>query len=104
MFFKKKAAAPPIFDLIGADMHSHLLPGIDDGAKDLATSVELVKGLRELGYKKLITTPHIFWDLYQNTHEVILEKFEFLKKKLKEENINVELEAAAEYYIDDHLE
>jgi protein-tyrosine phosphatase len=41
------------------DMHSHLLPGIDDGAIDLTTSVMLIKGLMDLGYSKLITTPHV---------------------------------------------
>src|SRR6185369_2068019 len=104
MFFKKKISAPPVFDLIKADMHSHLLPGIDDGAPDVETSIRLIKGLRQLGYKKLITTPHILWDLYKNTNEIISEKFELLRQKLQEENVDVELEAAAEYYIDDHLE
>ena len=52
-------------------MHSHLLPGIDDGAKDMETSLELIRGMRELGYKKLITTPHIIWDMYRNTPEII---------------------------------
>src|SRR5258708_39914513 len=85
-------------------MHSHLLPGIDDGAGDIETSVQLIRGLQQLGYKKLVTTPHILWDMYKNTNEIILEKFELVKKKLLEEKIYVDLEAAAEYYIDDHLE
>ena len=55
-------------------MHSHLLPGIDDGAEDMEHSLELIRGMRELGYKKLITTPHVMWDMYKNTHEIILEK------------------------------
>jgi len=85
-------------------MHSHLLPGIDDGAADVETSIRLIKGLQQLGYKKLVTTPHILWDMYKNTNEIILEKFELVKKKMEEEKLDVELEAAAEYYIDDHLE
>ena len=85
-------------------MHSHLLPGIDDGAADVETSIRLIKGLQQLGYKKLVTTPHILWDMYKNTNEIISEKFELVKKKMEEEKLDVELEAAAEYYIDDHLE
>jgi len=104
LFFRKKSPAAPVFDLLRADMHSHLLPGIDDGAADVETSISLVKGMQQLGYKKLITTPHILWDLYKNTHEIIAEKYSVVKKRLKEEKIDVVFEAAAEYYIDDHLE
>ena len=81
MFFKKKTSTPPVFDLIRADVHSHLLPGIDDGSPDVETSIRLIKGMQQLGYKKLVTTPHILWDLYKNTNEIILGKFELLKKK-----------------------
>ena len=106
LFFKKNKGfhSQDIFGEIRSDMHSHLLPGIDDGAADVETSVRLIKGMQALGYKKLITTPHILWDMYKNTNEIIVEKFQLLKKKLEEEKINVDLEAAAEYYIDDHLE
>jgi protein-tyrosine phosphatase len=106
MFFKKKNRESERIDygILGADMHSHLLPGIDDGAQDLETSLALIRGMVSLGFKKLITTPHIMWDMYKNTNEVILAKLEELKAKLKEENIDVQLEAAAEYFIDDHLE
>lgn len=105
IFFKRKKEAhvQDLFSLLKADMHSHLVPAIDDGAKDLETSIQLIKGLQELGYRKLITTPHVLWDLYQNTNEIILEKFDVLKKKLQEENIEIDLQVAAEYYIDDHL-
>jgi tyrosine-protein phosphatase YwqE len=84
-------------------MHSHLLPGIDDGAQDLSASLEMIRGFIELGYKKLITTPHIMWDLYRNTTEIIMEKFEAMQEILEEEKIDIELQAAAEYFIDDHF-
>lgn len=82
------------------DMHSHLIPGIDDGAPTLEAAVELVKGLKNLGFSKLITTPHIMSDFYKNTPEIINEGLEKLKNKLKEDNIDIEIEAAAEYYLD----
>lgn len=85
-------------------MHSHLLPGIDDGSPDIASSLQLIKGMMELGYSKLITTPHIMWDMYKNTHEVILEKLAILQEAVKKEGLEVEIHAAAEYFLDDHTE
>ena len=105
IFKKKKSGGEKIdYSLIGADMHSHLLPGIDDGAEDLETSVELIRGLQDLGYRKLITTPHIIWDLYKNTPTIINEKLDLVRKALKDKGIDVELTAAAEYFLDEHVE
>ena len=105
MFFKKKNTDlnKLNYSLLNADMHSHLLPGIDDGSPDMETSIELIKGMKELGFKKLITTPHILWDMYKNTSTIILEKLDEVKNKLKEEQIDIDIQAAAEYFIDDHL-
>ncbi|HET6765781.1 MAG TPA: CpsB/CapC family capsule biosynthesis tyrosine phosphatase [Chitinophagaceae bacterium] len=91
------------FGLLKTDMHSHLLPGIDDGAPDLATSVEMINGLVHLGFKKLITTPHIMQDMYPNKRDDILKRYEALKQHLETEGIEVELGVAAEYFIDDNL-
>ena len=49
------------------DIHSHILPGIDDGSPDIKTSLSLIKGLYNLGIRKAIATPHIIGDLYRNT-------------------------------------
>lgn len=92
------------FSVLNADMHSHLLPGIDDGAEDIEHSLELIKGMRELGYKKLITTPHVMWDMYKNSHEIILEKLALVKAAVKNAGIDVEIHAAAEYFLDEHVE
>ncbi|MBS1920216.1 MAG: hypothetical protein JST17_08180 [Bacteroidetes bacterium] len=91
------------FSILGADMHSHLIPGIDDGARDVVNSLELIKGMMDLGFKKLITTPHILWDMYQNTPEIILSGLERLKKAVQLEGVDVEIHAAAEYFLDDHV-
>ena len=101
-FWGKKAAHFD-FSQLGADMHSHLVPGIDDGAPDLATSLELIRGLTSLGYKKLITTPHVMADMYNNTTDDILTNFEGLKKAVADEGIEVELGVAAEYFLDDQM-
>jgi protein-tyrosine phosphatase len=84
-------------------MHSHILPGIDDGAPDIETSLELVRGLCSLGFTKLKGTPHIIGDLYRNSPETILPALEKLKAACLEEQIDVELTAAAEYMLDDYF-
>jgi len=84
-------------------MHSHLLPGIDDGSPDMETSLYLIRGMTELGYSKLITTPHIMWDMYKNTRTIIQEKLEQLRTAVQAEGLAVEINAAAEYFLDDYV-
>ncbi|SFV53884.1 Capsular polysaccharide synthesis enzyme Cap8C; Manganese-dependent protein-tyrosine phosphatase [hydrothermal vent metagenome] len=86
--------------LLRVDIHSHLIPGIDDGAKTMENSIELILDLKEIGYKKLITTPHIS-DMFPNSKEIILNEFENLKSEVKKREIEIELEVAAEYYADE---
>lgn len=85
---------------IQTDIHSHLLPGIDDGSKNMEESLSLIRRLSDLGYKKLVTTPHIMSDFYKNTPEIILGKLAELRKKLEDEKIEIQIEAAAEYFLD----
>ncbi len=96
-------AAKTDFSFLGTDMHSHLIPGVDDGSPDMATSLALIKKLQALGYSKLITTPHVFQDFYPNNAEVLHAGYAKVKKALKDNNINVELKVAAEYYLDTHV-
>jgi tyrosine-protein phosphatase YwqE len=102
-FFKKKPEEVPPLDLswLQVDMHSHLIPGIDDGSKTLVESLELINRLAKLGLRKIITTPHIMSEYYRNTPEIIDLGLENLKKAVKSQGINIELEAAAEYYMDE---
>jgi protein-tyrosine phosphatase len=101
--FSKFQSKLPIVDFssVSADMHSHLVPGIDDGAKTVEDSLALVRSLHELGFKKLITTPHIMSDFYRNTPAIIMAGLEKVREAVKAENIPVTLDAAAEYYVDD---
>lgn len=101
---QEKKIDPVDLSLIGTDMHSHLLPGIDDGAVDLEDSIQLILHLKEIGYKKFVTTPHIFWDMYRNTPEIIGNKLAILREELTRRGIDAEIEAAAEYYCDEHFE
>ncbi len=85
------------------DIHSHLLPGIDDGSKTTFESIKMIKAYKKMGYKKLITTPHTMWHRYKNTPEIILEKLEYLKDALVDHEVEMEIEAASEYYLDEHF-
>ncbi|MBI2259853.1 MAG: capsular biosynthesis protein [Flavobacteriia bacterium] len=84
-------------------MHSHLIPGIDDGSKEMEQTLALLMRFQELGYRKVITTPHIMQDFYRNTPEIILEKLKEVKKEAKELALDIQIEAAAEYYYDETL-
>ena len=85
-------------------MHSHLLPGLDDGAETIEHSLELLQALRALGYRKLVMTPHIMGDFYKNTPEGIRAALQLLREAAAGAGLgDVELECAAEYYLDEFL-
>jgi protein-tyrosine phosphatase len=88
---------------VTTDIHSHILPGIDDGAPDIATSMVLVKGIYALGINKTVATPHIIGDLYRNTPTTINDALNKLKVACAEEKIDISITAAAEYMLDDHF-
>lgn len=102
--FKKKEKLPVDFSGLKTDMHSHLLPSIDDGSTGVDNSIELIKGLQELGFSNFITTPHILWDMYKNTPQTIGDAHQLLTTKLNEDKMNVNIRAAAEYYMDDYFD
>lgn len=85
-------------------MHSHILPGIDDGAKNLGDSLLLAARFKELGYRKLIATPHIMADYFRNTPTIINKALDVLREGLNQNNIDLEVNAAAEYYLDETFE
>ncbi|MCD0486873.1 histidinol phosphatase [Pedobacter sp. MC2016-14] len=99
-FFRKKSKVYDI-EWLGVDMHSHLLPGIDDGSPDTDTSVGFINGLKDLGFTKFLCTPHIFTELYPNTRETIEPALKKLKEGLKNANLAVTLGAGAEYMVDE---
>ena len=98
--FKKKELESIDFSVLKTDIHSHLLPGIDDGAQDLDESLDLVCALQELGFSKIITTPHTMSDFYKNTPEIIVKGRKDVQNALDQLNIDLEFGAASEYYVD----
>ena len=103
-FSRRKSLSETDLSWLVTDFHSHLLPGIDDGSPDVETSLLLIKGLQSLGYKKLITTPHVLWEMYPNTTDTIESALNKILPVLQKQNPEIELKAAAEYYIDDHFQ
>ncbi len=85
------------------DLHSHLIPSIDDGVKSLDESISLIRQLKECGFRKIITTPHTMSHRYCNTKDSIYEGYEALKNELARLEIDIELEVASEYYHDQHF-
>jgi protein-tyrosine phosphatase len=104
-FFKRKNKEYyPSIDNYGSfktDIHSHLIPGIDDGVQTIEESLEMIRALHDLGFKKLITTPHIMESGFRNTPQTILDGLKKVQEAVASANIPVTIEAAAEYYFDD---
>jgi protein-tyrosine phosphatase len=104
-FFKKKEI--PLSDFFSkgfVDIHSHLLPGIDDGAKDLEDSISLIQKMASYGIKNFITTPHILGDIYPNTPEIIKNKLQEVRAELLKRNMtDITIDAAAEYMLDEQF-
>jgi protein-tyrosine phosphatase len=103
LFGTKPKPAPVDYSVLGADMHSHLIPGIDDGAQTMAEALDLIRDLHALGFRKLITTPHVMAARYPNSRECILGGLERLRAAVEDAGIDMELHAAAEYMLDEHF-
>ncbi len=103
IFGKEEKLEPVDLAQLKVDFHSHLIPGIDDGSKSMEESIKMLKTFKELGYQKVITTPHVMSDFYKNESSTIIEGRDQIRNKLKELNIHIEFEAAAEYYLDESL-
>jgi protein-tyrosine phosphatase len=89
------------FEKLGTDMHSHIIPGIDDGSRSVDESIAIIQKFKSLGYRKLITTPHIMAEVYPNNRETINKGLDNLKRELDRIQLEIEIQAAAEYYFDD---
>jgi tyrosine-protein phosphatase YwqE len=103
IFSKKSSQAPFDLGILGVDMHSHLIPGIDDGSRSMDETIALLAKFESLGYKKVITTPHIMNEVYPNNPENILAGLAQVKEAATKIGLSIEIEAAAEYYFDDQL-
>jgi protein-tyrosine phosphatase len=106
LFKKKESKRTVSFDYstVVTDMHSHVLPGIDDGAQNVEESIFLIKKMMALGIKKIIATPHVMIDYYRNDAESIGNALAILKAELENQKIDIDISAAAEHYLDETFE
>ena len=98
--FFKKSNSNNAFEFLGVDMHSHLLPAVDDGSQSLEQSLYFIEELNTLGFSKLITTPHIYPDFYPNTPATLTNAYNQI---LEVKQINDTFNFAAEYFVDDAM-
>jgi len=103
IFSKKKYLIDALEGFV--DIHNHILPGIDDGAKTVDESIALIKGFSEFGIGSFVATPHIMHDYYPNNENTILKSLALLNNSLKMNGLDdISIEAAAEHMIDSNFE
>lgn len=98
-FFKKKKTLKELIPQNFVDIHSHLLYGLDDGAKSLQDTKELISYLKSFGFTQFVTTPHTTPLVWENTKEQIVNQYNKVKTELN--MVDAELRVASEYLIDD---
>ena len=106
IFYKpdaRETQAPLNLSWFNTDMHSHFLPGVDDGARTMEESLAMLSKMQEFGYQKCIITPHIKMDMYPNTEVDLALRFLELKQAMDEAGLTIRVELAAEYYLDDQF-
>ncbi len=100
---KEESSSLQDYSLMAADIHSHLIPGIDDGSPDMETSLEMLRQFESLGFKKIYTSPHVVADGYNNSTEKILKGRDAVRAQMAKHGINIEFDAVAEYYADNSM-
>ncbi|HLP50836.1 MAG TPA: CpsB/CapC family capsule biosynthesis tyrosine phosphatase [Chitinophagales bacterium] len=103
--FKKEKEEPPsaLTDYSGmlVDFHNHVLPGIDDGSRNIDDSITMLRNFEQLGIKKVVASPHSMADGYINSNEKILQTRDMVQQAIDKAGINIQFAAAAEYYMDE---
>lgn len=103
MIFNIFKSNPTLKELIPEgfiDIHSHILPGIDDGAKNIEESLVMINEMKKMGFSKIIATPHIYPGLYDNNKKIISEVHKDIIAKNKKD---IDITFAAEYMLEDNL-
>ena len=86
------------------DIHSHIIFDVDDGSSSVEESIELLKGLKSVGFDNVIMTPHyIEGSEYCSENKEKLEKLDILRNEVKRNNIDINLYIGNEVFINDHM-
>ena len=101
-FLKKNKTPDPIFEMLGTDMHNHLIPCVDDGSRSTEESIACIRTMQQLGYKRIYITPHFQSPRFPNNEDDIKQRYESLRAALAEKGVTMEMAGVAgEYRIDD---
>ncbi|MDR0790628.1 MAG: hypothetical protein LBO06_07515 [Bacteroidales bacterium] len=100
-FKTKKAQGLSDFSALKTDIHSHLIPGIDDGSQDMDTSLLLLQELQNLGYRKVITTPHVKNEVFPNDVNKLEDLANNVRKAAAQKGLAIEIEVGAEHLVDE---
>lgn len=103
LFFNKKTILKDLIPDDHVDFHSHLLFGIDDGAKTFEDTLGLVRSLMGFGIQRIITTPHVMLHVWENTRTIITNRQNEVNTLLQQNKVDLQVKAAAEYLMDDHF-
>lgn len=103
MIFNLFKSKPTLKELIPqgfVDIHSHILPGVDDGAKDLKESIELLSAMKKMGFSKIIATPHTYPGVHNNDNNDIKKSYDSLIEVTKD---NYRIDYASEYLLESSI-
>lgn len=94
-----------VFDEKYIDIHSHILPFLDDGENSIEQATHMLCRMKELGIRNFVFTPHVINDVWDNTTEKILETFQDFLHKAQQipELVDVQMRVAAEYMLDENF-
>lgn len=99
-FFRKKKEDVKLF--YHTDVHCHILPGVDHGAKNIQNGIELLKADMDMGIDRVILTSHVTSETFENTPETLQTAFDTFKEAVKEAGLDIEMHLSAEYRMDDY--
>ena len=85
------------------DLHTHILPGLDDGSRDIQQSLAMAQVAYNDGIHTIVATPHVLKGVFANSRDKILSAVALLNQTLKENNIKVNILPGAEYYLEPDL-
>ncbi|MBV7529512.1 tyrosine-protein phosphatase [Chitinophaga sp. sic0106] len=106
-FFRKKNASDAnvsaLLAFMGTDLHSHLLPAVDDGVQDVDTSLHFITALQEMGIRQIITTPHVMMDRFPNSAATLAAPYQQVAQALQAAGNPISFRHAGEYYLDESL-
>lgn len=101
MFNFLKKTKEPRHLFFSTDVHCHIVPGVDDGSPDTETSMELLERMASWGIRRIIATPHMTLDTFENTPDILDPALAELQEALDRSDLDIELSRTAEHRIDD---